>query len=151
MASSSMKSTPAVKLETSTTANNPNPLSTAAVKSLPTAKPVLKSKLPMGVPPIPVIIDQKLENGEEKLEDNVARTKHEPKKKKEIDSKENEDENGNLAPQGRRNEEHHPDRRGWLNVGPGIQEIGDEGNHLRLSGYLHAYKKISLLKSFYES
>lgn len=135
-----MKSTPAVKLETSTTANNLNPLSTPVMKLLPTAKSVLRSKLPLGVPPIPVIIDQKLENREEKQEDIAARAKTEPKKKKEAESKETEDENGNPVVQGRRNEEHHPDRRGWLNVGPGIQEIGDEGNHIRLSGCVHSYK-----------
>ncbi|XP_076652532.1 uncharacterized protein LOC143358896 [Halictus rubicundus] len=152
VASSSMKSIPAVKLETSTSANNPNPLSTAMVKPLPAAKPLSKSKLPIGVPPIPVLIDQKLENQEEKQDDTQGRLKNESKKKKDTESKENEDENGNLVAQfqGRRNEEHHPDRRGWLNVVPGIQEIGDEGNHLRLSGFQESADKIEAGDDQYE-
>ncbi|XP_076298777.1 uncharacterized protein LOC143217921 isoform X2 [Lasioglossum baleicum] len=152
VASSSMKAIPAVKLETSTSANNINPLSTAVVKPLPAAKPLLKSKLPMGVPPIPVLIDQKLENQEEKQDDTQGRLKNESKKKKDTESKENEDENGNLAAQfqDRRNEEHHPDRRGWLNVVPGIQEIGDEGNHLRLSGFQESADKIEAGDDQYE-
>ncbi|XP_012342593.1 Golgi integral membrane protein 4 isoform X2 [Apis florea] len=135
-----MKSIPAVKLETSTPANSGNPMSTFADKSLPIAKPVLKSKLPVGVPPIPVIIDQKLENREEK-QDEVARKKEEPKKKG-LDSKEQEGENGNLdspfeaVPARRADEQVVPERRGngWFNVGPGVQEIGDELNHIRLAG-----------------
>lgn len=135
-----MKSIPAVKLETSTPANSGNPMSTFADKSLPIAKPVLKSKLPVGVPPIPVIIDQKLENREEK-QDEVARKKEEPKKKS-LDSKEQEGENGNLdspfeaVPARRADEQVVPERRGngWFNVGPGVQEIGDELNHIRLAG-----------------
>ncbi|XP_078042884.1 uncharacterized protein LOC144473140 [Augochlora pura] len=152
VASSSMKSIPAVRLETSTSANNLSPLSTAVVKSLPAAKPLLKSKLPVGVLPIPVLIDQKLENREDKPDNIAARIKNESKKKKETESKEIEDENGNLAApfQGRRNEEHHPDRRNWLNVVPGIQEIGDEGNHLRLSGFQESADKIEAGDDQYE-
>lgn len=149
MTTTSMKSIPAVKLETSTPANSGNPMSTFADKALP--KPVLKSKLPVGVPPIPVIIDQKLENHEEK-QDEVARKKEEPNKKNNnVDSKEQEDENGNLdspfeAIPARRADEQVPDRRGngWFNVGPGVQEIGDELNHIRLAGYVfifYIYKK----------
>ncbi|KAG9432114.1 Golgi integral membrane protein 4 isoform X2 [Apis mellifera carnica] len=140
-----MKSIPAVKLETSTPANSgPNPMSTFADKALPIAKPVLKSKLPVGVPPIPVIIDQKLENHDEEKQDEVARKKEEPNKKNggNVDSKEQENgENGNLdspfeAVPARRADEQVPERRGngWFNVGPGVQEIGDELNHIRLAG-----------------
>lgn len=135
-----MKSIPAVKLETSTPANSGNPMSTFADKALPIAKPVLKSKLPIGVPPIPVIIDQKLENRDEEKQDEVARKKEEPNKKS-LDSKEQEGENGNLdspfeAVPARRADEQVPERRGngWFNVGPGVQEIGDELNHIRLAG-----------------
>lgn len=144
-----MKSIPAVKLETSTPANSGNPMSTFADKALPIAKPVLKSKLPVGVPPIPVIIDQKLENQDEEKQDELARKKEEPNKKNsKVDSKEQEGENGNLdspfeAVPARRVDEQVPERRGngWFNVGPGVQEIGDELNHIRLAGYVFIYIK----------
>ncbi|XP_071874576.1 uncharacterized protein isoform X1 [Bombus fervidus] len=140
VATSSMKSIPAVKLETSTLATSGNPVSTSVDKALPVPKPVPKSKLPVGVPPIPIMIDQKLENREEK-QDEVARKKEEPKQKINVNSKEQEGENGNLDPPfpavpARRVDDQVPDRRGngWFNVGPGIQEIGDELNHIRLAG-----------------
>lgn len=92
------------------------------------------------MPPIPVIIDQKLENRDEEKQDEVARKKEEPNKKS-LDSKEQEGENGNLdspfeAVPARRADEQVPERRGngWFNVGPGVQEIGDELNHIRLAG-----------------
>lgn len=142
VATSSMKSIPAVKLETSTPATSGNPVSTSVDKALPVPKPVPKSKLPVGVPPIPIMIDQKLENREEK-QDEVARKKEEPKQKINVNSKEQEGENGNLDPPfpavpARRADDQVPDRRGngWFNVGPGIQEIGDELNHIRLAGYV---------------
>ncbi|XP_043257596.1 Golgi integral membrane protein 4-like [Colletes gigas] len=132
MATSSMKSITALKLETSTSPGNVNPASTVVDKSLPIAKSVSKAKLPVGVPPIPVMIDQKPENREDKLEEEL------PKQKKDAESKENEAENGNLDPPlpGKRNDEQLPARRenGWYNVGPGVQEVGDELSHLRLSG-----------------
>ncbi|XP_076625744.1 uncharacterized protein LOC143344045 isoform X2 [Colletes latitarsis] len=132
MATSSMKSITALKLETSTSPGSVNPASTVVDKSLPIAKSVSKAKLPVGVPPIPVMIDQKLENREDKPKEEL------PKQKKDAESKENEAENGNLDPplSGKRNEEQLPARRenGWYNVGPGVQEVGDELSHLRLSG-----------------
>ncbi|XP_076545549.1 uncharacterized protein LOC117606473 [Osmia lignaria lignaria] len=140
---SSMKPIPAMKLETSTPASSGNPVSTALDKPHPLAKPASKAKLPVGVPPIPVMIDQKLENRDEKRNDQeVARKKkEEPKKIENPESKEHEVENGNLEPpfpvvSGRRGEELPAERRGnrWFNVGPGVQEIGDELNHIRLPG-----------------
>lgn len=82
----------------------------------------------------------------------MARKKEEPNKKNSnVDSKEQEGENGNLdspfeAIPARRADEQVPDRRGngWFNVGPGVQEIGDELNHIRLAGYVfifYIYKK----------
>ena len=64
-----------------------------------------------------------------------------------MDSKEQENgENGNLdspfeAVPARRADEQVPERRGngWFNVGPGVQEIGDELNHIRLAGYVSIY------------
>lgn len=136
-----MKSIPALKLETSTPASSGNPASMAMDKGLPIAKPVSKAKLPVGVPPIPIMIDQKVENHEEK-QDEIARKREEPKQKNNGDSKEQEVENGNLDPPfpanpARRADDQVADRRGngWFNVGPGVQEIGDELNHIRLAGY----------------
>lgn len=131
-----MKTIPAVKLETSTPSSSGNPASTAVDKSLPVAKPASKAKLPVGVPPIPVMIDQKLEIREEKR-DKETKKKEEPKQKKDAASKEHEAENLDPPfPAGRRGEEQAADRRGngWFNVGPGVQEIGDEINHIRLHG-----------------
>ncbi|XP_043523462.1 Golgi integral membrane protein 4-like [Frieseomelitta varia] len=141
VATSSMKSIPAVKLESSTPASSGNPASTSVDKALPVAKPIPKSKLPVGVPPIPVMIDQKLENREER-QDEVARKKEEPKQRNNnADSKEQDGENGILDPPlpaipARRSDDQAADRRGngWFNVGPGVQEIGDELNHVRLPG-----------------
>ncbi|CAK9818401.1 hypothetical protein ANTQUA_LOCUS9796 [Anthophora quadrimaculata] len=141
VATSSMKSIPALKVESSTPTNSGNPASTVVDKSLPVAKPASKAKLPVGVPPVPVMIDQKLENREEK-QDEVARKKEEPKQRNSVDSKEQEIENGNLdlplpAIPARRVENQLQDRRGgngWFNVGPGVQEIGEELNHIRLPG-----------------
>lgn len=101
------------------------------------------------MPPIPMIIDQKLENQEEEKQDELARKKEEPNKKNsKVDSKEQEGENGNLdspfeAVPARRADEQVPERRGngWFNVGPGVQEIGDELNHIRLAGYVFIYIK----------
>ncbi|KOC67896.1 Golgi integral membrane protein 4 [Habropoda laboriosa] len=141
VATSSMKSIPALKLETSTPASSGNPASTAVDKALAVAKPASKVKLPVGVLPIPVMIDQKLENREEK-QNEVAKKKEEPKQRNSVDSKEQEIENENLdlplpAIPARRVEDQLPDRRGgngWFNVGPGVQEIGEELNHIRLPG-----------------
>ncbi|CAL7942116.1 unnamed protein product [Xylocopa violacea] len=140
VATSSMKSIPAVKLETSTSASSGNPASTSMDKALPIAKPASKSKLPVGVLPIPVMIDQKLENPEEKP-DETARKKEEPKSKNNADSKEQEAENGNFGPPfpanvAKRVDDQAPDKRenGWFNVVPGVQEIGDELNHIRFPG-----------------
>ncbi|XP_076756393.1 uncharacterized protein LOC143426684 [Xylocopa sonorina] len=140
VATSSMKSIPAVKLETSTSASSGNPVSTSMDKALPIAKPVSKSKLPVGVPPIPVMIDQKLENPDEKP-DETARKREEPKSKNNADSKEQEAENGNFGPAfpanpAKRVDDQGPDKRenGWFNVVPGVQEIGDELNHIRFPG-----------------
>lgn len=135
-----MKSITPLKLETSTPSGSINPVSTMVDKSLSITKSASKAKLPVGVPPIPVIIDQKLENREDKQDENPGKKKGEVfKQKKDIASKENEVENGNMEPPfpGKRNDEQLPGRRenGWYNVGPGVQEIGDELNHLRLSGY----------------
>lgn len=129
-----MKSIPALKLETSTPASSGNPVFTSADKA-PVAKPVSKGKLPVGVPPIPVMIDQKPNAQEKRVE--AARKKEEPKLKTNAESKqEQEPENGNLVPPfPARRDDQLPDRRdsGWFNVGPGVQEIGDE-NHIRLPG-----------------
>ncbi|XP_026667465.1 Golgi integral membrane protein 4-like isoform X2 [Ceratina calcarata] len=133
VATSSMKSIPAVKLETSTPASSGNPVFTSGDK-IPIAKPVSKGKLPVGVPPIPVMIDQKPDNQEK--QDEAAKKKEEPKQKNNVESKEQEPENGNLVPPfPARRDDPLPDRResGWFNVGPGVQEIGDE-NHIRLPG-----------------
>ncbi|XP_017755883.1 PREDICTED: Golgi integral membrane protein 4-like isoform X3 [Eufriesea mexicana] len=140
VATSSMKSIPALKLETSTPASSGNPASMAMDKGFPIGKPAPKAKLPVGVPPIPIMIDQKVENHEEK-QDEIARKREEPKQKNNGDSKEQEAENGNLDPPfpanpARRADDQVADRRGngWFNVGPGVQEIGDELNHIRLAG-----------------
>ena len=150
-----MKSIPAVKLETSSPASNGNPASTSVDKALPVAKPIPKSKLPVGVPPIPVMIDQKLENREER-QDEVARKKEEPKQRNNADSKEQEGENGILDPPlpaipARRSDDQVADRRGngWFNVGPGVQEIGDELNHIRLPGYVFLVNSIKKRKNHY--
>ncbi|KZC08791.1 Golgi integral membrane protein 4 [Dufourea novaeangliae] len=134
-ASSSMKSIPAMRLETSTSASNPNPASTAADKSLPAAKQALKAKLPMGVPPIPVMIDLRQENRKEKLDEDATRKKIDPKKK-DTGSQEHEVENENLDPgfPERKNDGQMSDRRGSPDVGPGVQEFGDELNNLPLPG-----------------
>lgn len=132
-----MKSIPAIKIETSTPTSSGNSASTVIDKSLPIARPALKAKLPVGVPPIPVMIDREsIEN-----EKQVENTKEEPSQKKDIASKEKKPENENLGPPfpaapGKRVDEQLPDRRGngWFNVGPGVQEIGDEPNHPRLPG-----------------
>ncbi|XP_054006290.1 DNA ligase 1-like [Hylaeus anthracinus] len=126
------------KLGTSTPSGSNIPASTVLDKSLPVGKSLLKAKLPVGVPPIPMMIDQKLDNHDDKRNENAGKKKEElAKQKKNTASKENEVENGNLDPSflGKRNDEHFPARRenGWYNVGPGIQEIGEELNH-RLSG-----------------
>ncbi|XP_076236854.1 uncharacterized protein LOC143180777 [Calliopsis andreniformis] len=135
VATSSMKSIPAMKLETSTPTSSGNPVSTVLDKSLPIVRPALKAKLPDGVPPIPVIIDAKVENRDEKRVEDTK--KEESKQKKEVASKEKRAENENLdSPQGKRGDEQLPERHGngWFNVGPGVQEIGDELNHLRRPG-----------------
>ncbi|XP_012138858.1 uncharacterized protein LOC100881745 [Megachile rotundata] len=140
---SSMKSIPAIKLETSTPASSGNPVSTALDKPHPLVKPASKAKLPVGVPPIPVMIDPKLENREEKRDEQEMsrKKKEEPKLSDNPESKEHEVENGNLEPpfpavSGRRGEELPAERREnrWFNVRPGVQEIGDELNHIRLPG-----------------
>lgn len=132
-----MKSVPVVRLEASSPASS-NPAPTGIDKSHPALKSGPKAKLPVGVPPIPVMIDSKLESREQK-QDEIARKKEEPKLRNAVDSKEQEMENGNLGPPFpvRGGADGLADRRanGWINMDPGVQEIGEELNQIRLPGY----------------
>ncbi|KAG7212240.1 hypothetical protein KM043_012571 [Ampulex compressa] len=147
-----MKAIPVMKLESSTRSSNVNAASTASERVLAPARPVSKFKLPVGVVPIPILMDQKLDNT-----DNGQR--EEAKKKEEsvqhaqlrnnplhANSKDNEqvEDGDNLDPQfpplqGGRHGDQGLNRRGndaLFRVRPGVQEIGDELNHLgRLPGF----------------
>ena len=109
-----------------------------------------KVKLPVGVVPIPIILDPKLEN-EEKKRDEKRRNQEAGQKSLVQDlvvengnkEKAKELDIGNLdllghQPGGNKHGGQVVDRQGnggWLRVQPGVQEIGDEPNHLgRLAG-----------------
>ena len=122
-----------------------------SVASISPEKPNLaagkaKLKLPMGVVPIPIIIDSKLEN-EEKKRNEIRRSqeavKNSPVKDPPVENVNREKAKsvdiGNLEnPVGNRHGGQVNDRQGnegWPRVRPGVQEIGDEPNHLeRLAG-----------------
>ncbi|XP_033222149.1 Golgi integral membrane protein 4-like [Belonocnema kinseyi] len=104
-----------------------------------------KVKLPIGVVPIPVIINPKLENEEKKTDEKRRNTDagHNSKVKdlvvesgKKEKAKELDIRNMDLLahqPAGKVAE--RQGNVGWLRVQPGVQEIGDEPNHLeRLAG-----------------
>lgn len=136
-----MKSVPGSNIESTTKASV---ASVSPEKSLTAGR--TKVKLPIGVVPIPIIINPKLENEEKKRDEKrrnpeagqnslvkdlvVENGKKEKAKGLDI---------GNMDLLAHQLAGKVADRQGnvgWLRVQPGVQEIGDEPNHLgRLAGY----------------
>ncbi|XP_019883682.1 Golgi integral membrane protein 4 isoform X2 [Camponotus floridanus] len=144
------------KMENSTVANNANLVSPSLVDKIAPLppRPLSKVKLPVGVLPIPEIIEQKVEEQRQeevqKRDDAVAHNnlQQPPLKFASADNKEEKEpmvEAGNLDPPFAANPpaRHVGDliveRRAndaWLRVKPGVQEIGEELNQQlgRVSG-----------------
>ncbi|XP_050453621.1 Golgi integral membrane protein 4-like isoform X2 [Cataglyphis hispanica] len=142
------------KMENSTLANNANLVSPSLVdKVVPLpARQLSKVKLPVGVLPIPELIEQKIDNEEKRQEeirkrdDAAAHNNLQPPPPKlaPADSKEEKEpivETGNLdppfaanPPAARHIGDQIVERRAndiqWFRVRPGVQEIGEELNQL---------------------
>lgn len=130
-------------------ANNGNLVSPSLGKAPPPlpVRPLSKVKLPLGVLPIPEIVEHDIEeNAEKKRQDEIRKrddvARNSPPKLAPVnaDTKEKETvvEAGNLDPPFAANPPARQvgeqiERRandGWFRVGPGVQEVGEELNQL---------------------
>lgn len=130
-------------------ANNANLVSPSLADKAAPARPLSKVKLPVGVLPIPEIIEPKVVDEEKRQQeeirkrDDAAAHNNQPLPGNAADNKEEKEpivEAGNLdppfvanPPAARHIGEQIVERRAkdaWFKVGPGVQEVGEEPNQL---------------------
>jgi len=130
-------------------ASNSNLVSPSFVDKAAPVKPLSKVKLPVGVLPIPEIIEPKVADEEKRQQDEIRKRddaaghNNQPLPGNAADNKEEKEplvEAGNLDPPfvvnppvARHIGEQIVDRRAkdnWIRMGPGVQEVGEEPNQL---------------------
>lgn len=129
-------------------ANNANLVSPSLVDRVAPVRPLSKVKLPVGVLPIPEIIEPKVADEEKRQQEEIRKRddavphNNQPPPANAADNKDEKEpivEAGNLDPPfvanppAARHVGEQIDRRAkdaWLRMGPGVQEVGEELNQV---------------------